>query len=249
MPTTEGSLDIEMNITEAIDGYSGHEHTWPTFPLQDDLIKFFAQSGIAYTPTIIVAYGGPWAEDYWFEQGDVHGDKKLRRFLPHSEIDEKTLRRKGGSNNAGWFAPSEHIMKYVSDQVADLVRAGGRAGVGSHGQFQGLGYHWELWNMAAGKLTPREALRIATIGGADDIGRAKDVGSIEAGKLADILVLDANPLDDIKNSNTLKYVMKNGRLYDANTLDEVWPRQKKASFYWQHGDPEPLDGQGGKGKQ
>jgi Tol biopolymer transport system component len=254
MPTTEGSLDIEMNLTEAIDGYSGHEHTWPAFPLQDDLIKFFAQSGIAYTPTIVVAYGGPWAENYWFEQGDVHGDKKLRRFLPHAEIDDKTLRRKAGGSNGGWFAPQEHIMKYVSDQVADLVRAGGRAGVGSHGQFQGLGYHWELWSMASGKLTPHEALRIATIGGADDIGRVKDVGSIENGKLADILVLDANPLVNIKNSNTLKYVMKNGRLYDANTLDEIWPRQKKASFYWQQGEPEPMEGpamgpgSGGKGK-
>jgi hypothetical protein len=148
--------------------------------------------------------------DHWFEQGDVHGDKKLHRFLPHSEIDEKTLRRKGGGDQAGWFAPSEHIMKYVSDQVADLVHAGGRAGVGSHGQFQGLGYHWELWNMASGKLTAHEALRSATIMGADMIGRAKDVGSIEAGKLADILVMDANPLVNIKNSNTLKYVMKNG---------------------------------------
>jgi len=99
--------------------------------------------------------------------------------------------------------------------------------------------------MASGKLTAHEALRSATIMGADMIGRAKDVGSIEAGKLADILVMDANPLVNIKNSNTLKYVMKNGRLYDANTLDELWPRQKKASFYWQSGDPEPADGQGG----
>ena len=246
MPTTEGSLDIEMNISEAIDGYSGHEHTWPAFPFQDDLIKFFAQSGIAYTPTIIVAYGGPWAENFWYEQGDVHGDMKLRRFLPHAEIDAKTLRRK---SVGGWFAPSEHIMKYVSDQVADLIHAGGRAGVGSHGQFQGLGYHWELWNIASGnKITPHEALKIATIMGAEDIGRAKDVGSIEAGKLADILVLDANPLENIRNSNTLRYVMKNGRLYDANTLDELWPRQKKATFYWQQGEPVMPDNNGGAGK-
>jgi hypothetical protein len=207
--------------------------------LQDDLIKFFAQSGIAYTPTILVAYGGPWAEDYWFEKSDVHGDMKVRRFLPHAIVDEATLRRKGGPNNAGWFHPDEHIMKLVSDQVADFVRAGGRAGVGSHGQFQGLGYHWELWNMASGKLTPHEALRSATIMGADMIGRAKDVGSIEAGKLADIIVLDRNPLENIQNTNTIRYVMKNGRLYDGNTLDEMWPRQKKQTFYWQGGDPVP----------
>ena len=83
MPTTEGSLDLEMNITEAIDGYSGHEHTWPSFPFQNDLIKFFAQSGIVYTPTVLVAYGGPWAENYWYEQHDMHGDAKVRRFMPH----------------------------------------------------------------------------------------------------------------------------------------------------------------------
>jgi hypothetical protein len=237
MPTTEGSLDIEMNLSEAIDGYSGHEHTWPAFPFQSDLIRFFAESGIAYTPTILVAYGGPWAEDHWFEQGNVHADPKVRRFLPHSVVDQKTLRRKGGGDNGGWFHPDEQVMTLISDQVAALMAAGGRAGVGSHGQFQGLGYHWELWSMASGKLSNRDALRAATIMGADDLGRAGDVGSIEGGKLSDILVMDANPLDDIRNTNTLRYVMKNGRLYDANTLDELWPRQKKANFYWQNGEP------------
>ena len=91
--------------------------------------------------------------------------------------------------------------------------------------------------MQQGKLTTAEALRIATIGGADDIGRATSVGSLEGGKLADLLVMDANPLENIRNTNTLRYVMKNGRLYDANTLDEVWPRQKKANFWWQQGNP------------
>ncbi|MEO5511175.1 MAG: amidohydrolase family protein [Longimicrobiales bacterium] len=238
MPTTEGSLDMEMNLTEAIDGYSGHEHTWPTFPMQEDVIKFLAQSGIAYTPTIIVAYGGPWAENYWYENTDVHNDPKVRRFLPHAEVDAKTLRRATGGQAGGWFAPSEHIMSYVSDQVADLVHAGGRAGIGSHGQFQGLGYHWEMWNVGFGKkLTPHEVLRIATIGGADDIGRAQNVGSVEAGKLADLVIFDLNPLENLRNTTAIRYVMKNGRLYDANTLDEVWPRQTKAKFYWQTGEP------------
>jgi len=124
----------------------------------------------------------------------------------------------------------------------DLVAAGIRIGV-HHPQ--------KLWNIAAGtKLTPHEALRIATIMGADDLGRAKDVGSLEVGKLADLLVLDANPLTNIRNSNTIRYVMKNGRLYDANTLDEIWPRQKKATFYWQTGEPgNPEGGNGGRDRK
>jgi Tol biopolymer transport system component len=244
MPTTEGSLDLEMNITEAIDGYSGHEHSWPSFPFQSDLITFFARSGIVYTPTVLVAYGGPWSENYWYEHTNVHGDPKVRRFLPHSEIDNKTLRRAAGGQSGGWFNDDEYIMKYVSEQVGDLIAAGGKAGVGSHGQFQGLGYHWELWSMAwdKAKLPPHQALRVATIMGAEAIGRAKDVGSIEVGKMADLVVLNQNPLTDIRNTNSIRYVMKNGRLYDGNTLDEVYPRRREATFYWQQGDPRTPEG-------
>ena len=80
--------------------------------------------------------------------------------------------------------------------------------------------------LQSGGMSNHDALRCATILGAESIGLQQDLGSIEAGKLADILVLDANPLDNIRNSNTVRYVMKNGRLHDASTLDEIWPRQR-----------------------
>jgi Tol biopolymer transport system component/imidazolonepropionase-like amidohydrolase len=249
MPTTEGSLDIRMNVTELIDGYSGHEHTIPTFPFQQDLIRMMVESKTVYTPTILVAYGGPWAENYWYETLDLLNDEKLKRFTPWSDLEAKILRR-GGSQGAvttgagaGWFHPSQHIMKPVGESIRDLIAAGGRAGVGSHGQLQGFGYHWELWSIAMGGMSNHDALRIATSMGAEAIGLGQDLGTIEQGKLADLVVLDRNPLDNIRNTAAIRYVMKNGRLYNGNTLDEIYPRVRKAGpFYWN--DDDPVDRQG-----
>ena len=118
-------------------------------------------------------------------------------------------------------------LKFTACAADAMVKAGGRVGIGSHGQLQGLGYHWELWSVASGGMTAMNALRAATLMGAQAIGLHEDLGSLEAGKLADLVVLDRNPLESIRNTNSVRMVMKNGRLYDAETLDETYPRQRK----------------------
>jgi imidazolonepropionase-like amidohydrolase len=232
MPTTEGGLDFKLNMTQLLDGYPGHEHAFPIYPIYDDVIKLVAESKMAYTPTLLVSYGGPWAENYFYATEDVQGDKKLNYFTPKAELDAKSRRR------PAWFMEEEHIFQRHAEFVNDLVEAGGISGVGSHGQLQGLGYHWELWSMQAGGLKEHNALKVATILGATALGLDKDLGSIEPGKLADLLILDENPLEDIRHTNTITHVMKNGRLYNGDTLDEEWPRQRKApEFNWQGGAP------------
>lgn len=225
MPTTEGGLDYKLNMTQMFDGYPGHEHAIPIFPLYSDVTKTIAESKMAYTPTLLVAYGGPWAENFYYTTESPVHDKKLNFFTPYEELSAKSRRRAGGLG--GWFTPEDHVFKKHAQSVNGVVQQGGLAGIGSHGQLQGLGYHWEVWSVASGGMSNLNALRTATILGATALGLDKELGSIEEGKLADINIMDANPLQNIRNTNTIRYVVKNGRLYDGNTLDEIYPTPRK----------------------
>ena len=226
LPTTEGAGDQRLNLTHAIDGMHGNEHTLPDAPYFRDVVELYARTRTAYTPTLIVQYNAESMREYFFTRADVHDDPKLRRFTPHNRLDELTQRR------PGWQRDAEFDFRRAGEQAAKIQRAGGLVGIGAHGELQGLGYHWEMWAFEMGGMTPVEVLRAATIDGARIIGVDQDLGSIEVGKLADMIILDANPLENIRNTVLIDRVVKDGRIYDGDTADEVWPDDVPLAPFW-----------------
>jgi imidazolonepropionase-like amidohydrolase len=229
--TAEGGGELFADLTMAMDGYTAFEHSLPV-ELGDDVGKFLAETKTHYTPTLLVSYGGPWGELYFWQERNAHDDEKLNRFTPHVLLDNWGRRHP-------WVTPSEYQFPMVAEGVAKVAHAGGNVSLGAHGQVQGLGTHWELWAMAGENgrgraLTPHEALRAATERAAEKIGLLPDLGTVETGKLADLVVLDADPLADIHNTTAIRWVVKNGEVWEADTMKKVWPAVvDPPKQYWQ----------------
>ena len=231
--TGEGD-SLEYNIGTTIDGQTGWEHPMSYAPLYGDATRFFGMAHIDYSPTFIVGGAGPWNEEYFFQRSDLWKDEKLARWTPWLELLPHTRRRT--------LRPeTDYSFPLIAQALADIIASGGHGAIGGHGQQHGIGSQWEVW-MAASALGPMGALEVASRDGAWFLGLEQDLGTIETGKLADLLVLNRNPLEDIHNTNDIQFVMKGGVLYDGNTLDQAWPENRPfGEYYWANPDASRTD--------
>ena len=234
----EGGSTFYHNMSHVADGHTGVEHNIPVVPLYDDVIKFWAATKAHNTPTLIVNYGGVNGEFYFYEKDKVWEKSRLLNFMPREMLDSRARHRTALPDEE---YDNGHIL--VSQSCKKLQDAGVNVNLGAHGQLQGLGAHWELWMLHQGGMTNMEALRAATLNGAIYLGMESEIGSLEAGKLADLIVIDGNPLTDIRDSEKVVYTMVNGRLYDSETMNEVGNYdRKRRPFYFEragsgHGYP------------
>jgi imidazolonepropionase-like amidohydrolase/Tol biopolymer transport system component len=218
MVVPEGGSLVYNNLTMVLDGHTGVEHSLPVPVVYEDVAQLFGRSGTGYTPTLVVGYGGLSGEFYWYERTNVWENERLLTFVPRDVVDPRSRRRTMAAGDDDF----NHVL--IARGAKEIQDAGGLVLLGAHGQMQGLGAHWELWMFEQGGMTPLEAIKVATINGAKYLGLDSQLGSIEAGKLADLVVLTENPQENIRNTESVEMVMLNGRLYDAATMNEIGNR-------------------------
>jgi Tol biopolymer transport system component len=216
-PTTEGALSLKLDLTQIMDGYSGNEHALVAFPLYDDVIQLLAKSHTSYTTTLQITNGGASGQDYFIAEHDPGEDTKFQHFTPPFAVEQMTTRLDQ------WMPLSQYVFPTVAKGALDIAHQGGLVGVGAHGNTPGVGFHFEMEAHVLGGWTPEEVLHAATLGSAETIGRVSEIGSLTPGKFADLLILDADPRTDINNAWKISEVMKNGRLYRASDLSELFP--------------------------
>ena len=227
MVVPEGGSTLQHNMNMLVDGHTGIEHAVPIAAGYADLIALWSGTDVGYTPTIGVGYGGLWGENYWYAHTEVFEHPRLTAFVPPWAFEGRSRRRTLASQG-DW----NHIK--IAQLCKKLLDAGVDVQLGAHGQREGLAAHWELWMFVQGGMTPHEALRAGTLLSARYVGLDGDIGSLEIGKLADLAVIEGNPLQDIRATEKVRYTMLGGRLFDAATMNEVTGEQaKRRPFFWE----------------
>ena len=223
----EGGSLLQHNLSMIVDGHTTLEHSISTAKIYDDIKQLWSQSEMAYTPTMGVAYGGISGEHFWYDTTDVWKHPRLSQYVPSEFLDPRSMRRPK--------APHHHYNHINVAKVAkELQDLGVEVNSGGHGQREGLAMHWEMWMMAQGGMTPLNAIRTATMSSAKTLGLDSQLGSLKAGKLADILVVDGDVSENIRLSDRVVYTMINGRLYDASSMNEVGNYDnKREKFYFE----------------
>ena len=223
----EGGSNYHMDMSMVADGNTSIEHNLPVEHIYEDVLQMFEQSEVALTPTLVVTYGGLAADPYWRQATDVWLHPILSQHVPPHILRPGSVRRTTAPE-------SDFVDANAAMSSRRLAERGVYVSIGAHGQQQGLAAHWEIWSFARGGMDEVAALATATIVPARHLGLDADLGSIEAGKLADLVVMRSDPLADIRNTDDIAYVMLNGRLYEADTLNEtVTGNSRRAPYYWE----------------
>lgn len=234
----EGGSTYTHNMSMILDGHTGIEHNVPIYPLYNDVLTLWGASETGYTPTLVVNYGSVSGEYYWYQHTDVWEKERLLTFTPRGVVDSRSRHRT-------MIPYEEYEAGHFQSAAAakDLHDNGVTVNIGAHGQLQGLAAHWETWMFEQGGMSNHDALKVATINGANYIGMGEHIGSVETGKLADLIIIDGNPLENLRDTEHVVYTMVNGRLYDASTMNEIGnhPRERLPFWWEQEGYSEQFD--------